>query len=512
MREYRGKKAQLRACAVAAALGLPIAGVSSVAMSSVARAAGTEVTIVPSETPPPLSRHDFTAVEGQQGVSSQYWVATLGLVINPVNTAAITIDWGDGTAAGAGQLTLNHVVGQHTYREAGTYTVHVTVPLLPFEEDLVKPATALGPLTATATATVTEARSTLNGESTKTVPGGAYTGQIAHGTDSNSAGTLADFSAVINWGDGSGDQPPCTTCIAGSGTGFQVSGTHQFTHAGSYDVKTRVTDGGHTVGRGRVTTDIVVPVVANPLSAVEGAAFHGTVGSVMVAQEIDVAGARLPVVNTVSIDWGDTTAPSDGVIASNGDVSGSHTYAEEGSYTLKLTAGHTVQPSVSTGPPWLGTAKVTVADAAVTATSVNGGAFNGIAGTPFNAKLAHLTDANPGTTLADHSATIDWGDGSSSAGVLSIATGGGFDAAGSHTYSTAGTKHGVVHFLDAGGQVAQAPFTVNVAPAVQLPKTSGGAPAVIAVPKTGGELPIATALLLVASGGALVAVGRRRRS
>jgi hypothetical protein len=67
-----------------------------------------------------------------------------------------------------------------------------------------------------------------------------------------------------------------------------------------------------------------------------------------------------------------------------------------------------------------------------------------------------FSDANPGATVADFAATIGWGDGSSSAGVVS-ASGGGFVVAGSHAYSDGGSGHAItVTVNDDGGSTLSA--------------------------------------------------------
>ena len=55
--------------------------------------------------------------------------------------------------------------------------------------------------------------------------------------------------------------------------------------------------------------------------------------------------------------------------------------------------------------------------------TVTGGTLNPVAGVAFTAVVASLSDSNPLSTAAEYSATIDWGDGSSSAGVVSLPTG-----------------------------------------------------------------------------------------
>jgi virginiamycin B lyase len=56
----------------------------------------------------------------------------------------------------------------------------------------------------------------------------------------------------------------------------------------------------------------------------------------------------------------------------------------------------------------------------------------------FDGELATFIDGTPTATAADMAATVDWGDGASSAGVVSGPTGGPFAVSGSHVYGTLG--------------------------------------------------------------------------
>ena len=104
-------------------------------------------------------------------------------------------------------------------------------------------------------------------------------------------------------------------------------------------------------------------------------------------------------------------------------VSGSHTYSEEGSYSI------TVQISDMDSNTTTATASATVADAALIASGLNlkqsKDTINGV--------VATFSDADPGGTLSDYTASIRWGDGTSSAATIS-ASGGGFAVSGTHHY------------------------------------------------------------------------------
>src|SRR5207248_2396328 len=122
--------------------------------------------------------------------------------------------------------------------------------------------------------------------------------------------------------------------------------------------------------------------------------------------------------------------------SSNGgfDVLGSHTYTEEQSattFTVTVT-----DHDASTG----GSATINVADAALSTDSLSVPAAT--EGQPFDSVvLLHFSDADPGGTVSDYTATVNWGagtveySGSNPSTVwVAASSGGGFDVLGSHTY------------------------------------------------------------------------------
>ena len=77
-------------------------------------------------------------------------------------------------------------------------------------------------------------------------------------------------------------------------------------------------------------------------------------------------------------------------------------------------------------------------------------------GKQFQLVVATFTDADPSPTLTDFSATINWGDGTSSNGIVSVNTPSGFAVTGIHTYTKVGGWTVAVQINDAGGASATA--------------------------------------------------------
>jgi hypothetical protein len=254
----------------------------------------------------------------------------------------------------------------------------------------------------------------------------AFNGAVADFTDTNNPGqTIANLTAFVNWGDGTAT---FGTVSKDPVTGdFIVSGQHLYAAAGSYQVNAKLED--VPPGTDFNFVDNTATVVAN--SAVvgaqalllgEGVAFNGTVASLIEPGSPYAANSF-----AASVNWGDGTVGPGTVTGSGGafTVSGMHTYAEDGQYTMTVTAagtGNNITPAVS------GTATATVAedDIAVTPLPIAVGENQ-----QFKGSVATFTD--PSATANDtFTATILWGDNTTSTGNVS-GSAGVYTVSGSHT-------------------------------------------------------------------------------
>jgi len=166
---------------------------------------------------------------------------------------------------------------------------------------------------------------------------------------------------------------------------------------------------------------------------------------------------------TASVQWGDGTS-SVAFLGGRGPGSfgafGPHAYAEEGTYTT------TTNVSDNWGATTSGTSSASVADAGLTAHGRNITGAVGVAG-PWLA--ATFTDADPGGTLSDYRATINWGDGTSSPGTVNR----NLSVTGSHAYARTGTYQVTTTVTDTGGATATA---VSHASIGSLPTISSVSP------------------------------------
>src|SRR5262249_19779191 len=186
-------------------------------------------------------------------------------------------------------------------------------------------------------------------QQTQGVPSGLI--PIASFTDANPLATVADFTATIDWGDGTpqsagritqtGQNPPTT-----SGT-FTVSGNHVFAQPGTYTLTVYVQDDGGS----RLTLNPTVTVVASTIvvtpqmfSAVEGQ----PVINVLVATFTD-SGIPGPISSySASISWNDGTPGTTNagqIVLLGGNVFGVYGslptgYPEEGTFNVSVTVSH----------------------------------------------------------------------------------------------------------------------------------------------------------------------------
>jgi uncharacterized repeat protein (TIGR01451 family) len=280
----------------------------------------------------------------------------------------------------------------------------------------------------------------------------AFNGTVATFTDPDPNATASEYSSTITWGDG---VTTAGTVAGPTGGPFTVSGTHTYAEEGPYSASVGIADVDNGTVAASATSAVTVsdaPIAAgSPLvvKAVEGAPFSAAIATF---SDADPAGTVSDY--TAKITWADGTT-SVGTVSGTGPftVSGTHTYEEEGTYAVSVAVSD-VGGAVTTAP-----ASLVVADAPLTGT---GRSF--VSANPVSAVVATFTDADPNGTVADYTATIDWGDGSpASAGTVAPGAS-GFSVSGSHTYGGAGPFSFTVktHICDAGGACTDTTGTLKV--------------------------------------------------
>lgn len=285
--------------------------------------------------------------------------------------------------------------------------------------------------------------------------------------------TPDSFAVTITWGDGTTSSG--TVAEEGSSNTYDVSGTHTYAE-GNYTMSFTVDETGNSVDQ-KTSNGAAVTVgeASFTLTGLGPFSFQeGSNSTLPVAKFQDTGDTDSPSDFTASIDWGDGTTSTGNVSGpdSNGwfYVTGTHTYNDEMSGQIGVTVSEPAGNFTNFGPP---ASPVTVTDADSLQTTP--ATISASDGASFNGPVAAFSDSYAGAQASDFTATIDWGDGHSSAGTVSQ-TGGNFLVHGSHTYETDPGMHTVTVSVSddgPGGTTAQISSTVNLSAGAPTVTTQG---------------------------------------
>jgi hypothetical protein len=182
-------------------------------------------------------------------------------------------------------------------------------------------------------------------------------------------------------------------------------------------------------------------VTSVPVSTPESSAFSGPV-----ATFTDTDASKPASDYTATVDWGDGTTTPGTITGGSGSftVSDSHTYADEGSLALAVAV---------TAPDPVGSVTATAGASATVSeidnlTAGSPVTFSANQGASFSGPVASFTDsAYPTNVASDFTATIDWGDGTTTPATISAA-GSTFTVSGTHTYTGSGAYGVTVGLAD----------------------------------------------------------------
>jgi uncharacterized repeat protein (TIGR01451 family) len=399
-------------------------------------------------------------------------ISNTNIIAETLDSIFDTLPAGFSYVAGSttGATTSNPVVtgqtltwsGPFTVPAGGSVTLHfsVVVSSIPGAYSDNAGATATGavviPTGPTATVTVTQTQTdqsiTAAGVSISATEGQLFTGDVATFTDPDANATAAEYSATIDWGDGSATS--AGTISGPTGGPFTVRGSHTYADEGTYTVTVHITDSDSTNAADATSTAHVADatLTPGPLSLTGGTEGSGATTASFTFTDANPVSTVADF--TATISWGDATSSAGTVSGPTGGpytVTGSHTYADEGSYPV------TVMVTDDGGSTTSATGTAAVADAALTAVCAAPANFT----QSFSGATATFTDANPLSTVADFTATtINWGDGTITAGTVSGPIGGPYTVSGSHTYLTTGPFTIKTSIIDDGGATATASCNV----------------------------------------------------
>lgn len=216
-------------------------------------------------------------------------------------TASIRETKGSGTASGS-----------HSYAAAGTYTVSLRVADDNGGADTVSLVLAVGPKNQAPTA----------------APGGPYAGSEGSAVSFNGTGSADPDGDALKYDWNFGDTSPHDTTSA--------TPTHIYADNGTFTVTLIVTDSYGAKSAASQTTATIsnaVPVI----TSFTGPATTPVAGAAMtVNASFTDAGTR--DTHSATFDWGDAASSAGTITESggSGSVTGTHTYAAAGQYTVRL--------------------------------------------------------------------------------------------------------------------------------------------------------------------------------
>jgi hypothetical protein len=171
--------------------------------------------------------------------------------------------------------------------------------------------------------------------------GQKFSGNVATFTDPDQKATAAEYTATINWGDGSPTEPGVVSGGAPTSPGkFTVSGSHTYAEEGGYKITVVITDADNP---GNTAT------VVSPASVADAALKSACAMPPFSAQTYTGPTAGFSDANSgphpedfpsanLTINWGDGTTTNGTLAGANPyTVNGSHTYTSTGTFTVTTT-------------------------------------------------------------------------------------------------------------------------------------------------------------------------------
>lgn len=319
----------------------------------------------------------------------------------------VLVKWGDGTAPvpvpTADIIPFGNtfiVNGNHTYKNSGSFLVTVSIEhILSAGPPVVHGGTgiALGNASVSAGALVPLTTNSVNYSTGSPSP----SNPLATFTDAGGAQPLDQYSARIDWGDGTALTGGTFTVDAGV---FTVSGSHNYAAPGTYNGRIEIFTNDGSILVLPLTSTVVNPAIT---FAPGIAPLAGTPTGTLTVATI-APGALAPPLNatfyTAVVDWGDGTGvvnawfnPALLAIRSNG-----HTYGLAGSHTITVTLFDSQGVQVG------------VAFDAITVSGFTGtlNVRKPVVGTPSGAENIVTFTAPINPSVASYSAIVDYGDGS----------------------------------------------------------------------------------------------------
>jgi uncharacterized repeat protein (TIGR01451 family) len=194
---------------------------------------GTEITAVEGTATGALLLGTFTDAN-QAATNADFTTGGGSVVVNwGDGSAPETLTVADVTASGSPDGVIFSVTGAHTYSEAGTFAYTVTVKDDGGATTIISGSAIIAdaPLIGSATQpTVSTTEASLFPVPVFAPP--LFKGPVASFIDGDTSSTAADFTTLIDWGDGTPMTAGTVSQPGGVGSAFIVSGSHTYADSG----------------------------------------------------------------------------------------------------------------------------------------------------------------------------------------------------------------------------------------------------------------------------------------
>ena len=304
------------------------------------------------------------------------------------------------------------------------------------------------------------------------------------------------YTATINWGDGTAPTDGTVSCNTDTGLDAEYAvnapGGHTYKDSGTYTVTLSVTDNAGTDTNDTdsgPTVDVTIndaSLTASSATNLRGGGEGGTIEPATVGASAFFTDSNPVFADAETVDpslkatitWGDgTTSAATSIFwpdcgeCGNVEVSGSHVYDANIPATKKYSVTITLQDDGGQSATSAAGNTPAISDAALTADANK--SLSATATQAFTAVAASFKDAaGAQAAAADFTASISWGDNTTSTGTVSKTASGAFSVSGSHTYASAGSKSLTITATDEEGSTVTMHATATVAAApVVLPAT-----------------------------------------
>ncbi|WP_193789042.1 PKD domain-containing protein [Zavarzinella formosa] len=271
-------------------------------------------------------------------------------------------------------------------------------------------------------------------------------------------------TANVNWGDGTSASGQITTTSAATApTTGSVTASHVFAYqTDPYTVTVTLRDSAGATTSRTFKVTVLDPTLSSVTAGPDQTVDEGGLVQLTGASFLDPSA---PSTYTATVDWGDGTPVNASPAISSpggpldlGRIFDSHRYGGDGTYTVTVSVAKTGQTPASS------TFKVTVNNVAPVVDA--GVDIDGGLGQPV---VVSATFSDPaftnGVVGETYSATINWGDGVSEPGSITLTAGSAGNPAtgiihGTHQYSSDG-PHTVTVSVNDGSATGSDSFTVN---------------------------------------------------